>query len=209
MRSRTVIVLGFVLLSAACRETDVGQEDRARRTDAGRKEAGPGANDSLLVLTPEAMAATDIQTAEVRTGSGWVMARVPGRVEFDPNATAVVQTPLEGRLAEWRVDVGAAIAKGGALGQVESPQNLGTPIVLKAPLGGELIERNATLGDWVRPGDKLALISNSTTVRVVAEVREDLVGRIRSDAPPAIRVLSFPEDTFTGKLLRMLDSRGK
>jgi cobalt-zinc-cadmium efflux system membrane fusion protein len=34
-------------------------------------------------------------------------------------------------------------------------------------------------------------------------VREDLVGKIRTEAPPSIRLLSFAGETFTGRLLRV------
>lgn len=211
MSGRAAMVVALALLAltlARCRGTDVGDADEERegkgdrieRPMAGRSRA---ARDDTIRLAPDAVAASDIRTVEVRTASAWVTTRVPGRVEFNPNATAVVQTPLEGRLQEWRVDVGDTLHKGDELGRVESPQNLGTPIILKAPLGGEVIERNATLGDWVKPGENLALITNPASVWVAADVREDLVGAIRPDAPPSIRVLSFPGETFSGRLLRV------
>ncbi len=207
MRLAAVVLALGLLALAGCWGTNAGHEDKAREEDERverRIDRHPsGARDEIITLAPEAVMASDIRTVEVRTGSAWVTTRVPGRVEFNPNATAVVQTPLEGRFLAWRVNVGDAVRKGDELGRVESPQNLGAPIILKAPLGGEVIERNATLGAWVKPGDKLALITNPTTVWVAADVREDLVGTIRTDAPPTIRVLSFPSETFTGRLLRV------
>jgi multidrug efflux pump subunit AcrA (membrane-fusion protein) len=184
------------------RREQAEKRERAEKTE--RAEAKPDEN--LVKLGEEAIASSDLRTVEVRADSGLVTARFPGRIEFNQNATAVVQAQLEGRLQEWLINVGDRVKKGQALARVESPQNLSTPILLKAPLDGEIIERNAALGDWVKPGDKLAVITELGKVWAVARVREDMVGKILTDEPATIRVLSFPGDTFTGKLLRVAAS---
>jgi hypothetical protein len=51
----------------------------------------------------------------------------------------------QGRLQEWRVNAGDRVTRGAEIARVKSPQNLGTPIVLRVRLGGEMIERIGAL----------------------------------------------------------------
>lgn len=203
------LLLGLLALAGCTSGAESERaEERERERDQPNSAERPraAADAGVITLSPEAITANDIETVELASGLTWVTTRFPGRVDFNQNATAVAQTPLEGRLQEWRVNIGDRVARGDEIARVESPQNLGTPIVLRALLGGEVIERSGALGDWVKPGDKLAVITNLTTVWVTVQVREDMVAKIRTEAPPAIRVLSFPGDSFTGRFLRISSS---
>ncbi len=201
---RGALIIALVVLATCSAGDDANLSQEHEGEAAERPHAG--ADRDTVTISPEAIAVNGIWVVDVTSGVAWVTTRFPGRVEFNQNATAVAQTPLEGRLQAWRVNIGDPVTRGDEIARVENPQNLGTPIVLRAPLGGEVIERNGALGDWVKPGDKLAVITNLATMWVTADVREGMVGKIRTEAPPAIRVLSFPSENFTGRLLRVASS---
>lgn len=209
MKYLTLTLMAAVLCVAAGCEKP-GNEQNERREQAEKHEKAEsdktGRAEDMVRLDEEAIASSKVQTVEVRAGSGLVTTRFPGNIEFNPNATAVVQPPMEGRLLEWLVNVGDRVKKDDVLARVDNPQNLGSPILLKAPLDGEIIERHSLVGDWVKPGDKLAVITELGTMWAIAHVREDMVGKILTDEPATVRVLSFSGETFPGKLLRVASS---
>ncbi|HZI32967.1 MAG TPA: efflux RND transporter periplasmic adaptor subunit, partial [Candidatus Binatia bacterium] len=202
----TAIIMLIALLWTVAGCGKSGNEDdgdkapgRQRKTEIAQTNAEP----NIVMLDKDAVESSQIQTAEVRAGSSLVTTRFPGTIEFNPNATAVVQPPIESHLLEWLVNIGDRVTKDQVLARLENPQNLGASLELKAPLAGEIIERNAMVGDWVKPGDKLAIISELETMWAVARVREPMVGRVLRDGPATIRPLAYPDETFTGKLLRV------
>ena len=210
---RIAILLGFTL-SAACQNAPGGehasaQADRARppasdvaseASEAGEEQRREDPN--VIVVSPEAASTNHFELVEASRGSGSVTVRVPGRLELDQNATAQVHSPLEGRLADWLVNVGDRVKKGDVLGRVESPQNLGNTVAIRATLSGEIIERAASLGAWVKPEDALAVVGDLSRLWVVAEVREDLLEKVRIGQPASVRLLSYPGRSFQAKFLR-------
>ena len=144
--------------------------------------------------------AEQIRFVTVSDGSGVIRERFPGRVEFNKNKTAVVGSPMEGKLLHWLVEAGQAVRRGDVLAQVENPQNLGRPIEIKSPIAGEIVERNGALGGPVTTNDSLFVVNDLDTVWVDAEVREDMSGKILKDLPAEIRVLAFPGEVFSGRI---------
>jgi multidrug efflux pump subunit AcrA (membrane-fusion protein) len=186
---------GYVKLVASD-DDDEKQPKTATKTAPAAKETN-----GVINLSADAITANHVQSVEIRQGSAYVTTRVPGHIEFNPNATAAIHSPLEGQLSKWLVGIGDKVHKGDVLGHIDSPQNLSAPLPLKAAIDGEIIERNQAQGAWVQPADKLAVITDPSTMWATAQVREDLVGKILTNAPVAIRVLSLPDETFAGRFL--------
>jgi multidrug efflux pump subunit AcrA (membrane-fusion protein) len=145
-------------------------------------------------------AAAQIQCVTVSNGSGVIRDRFPGRVEFNKNKTAVVTSPMEGKLLQWLVEPGQTVRRGDVLARVENPQNLGRPIEIKSPIAGEIVERNGALGGPVTTSDSLFLVNDLDTVWATAEVREDMAGKVIKELPAEIRVLAFPGEVFSGRI---------
>ena len=159
-------------------EENERREAKERGEPTARVERSEArATEGLVILSEAAIVASQLETIDVRAGSALVTTRFPGNIAFNQNATAVVQPLLEGRLRQWQVNIGQHVRKEDVLALVENPQNLDAPTALKAPLDGEIIERNAALGDWVKPGDRLAVITDLGTMWAVARVRESAFTR--------------------------------
>ncbi len=203
IRLLPVCVAMLALVAGPGRAADKDDDDDKKPAPAARTEAPARETNGVVNLAAEAVAANHVQSVVARRSSAFVTTQVPGRIAFDPNATAEVHAPMEGRLLTWSVGVGDVVHEGAVLARLDSPQNLGAPLAVKAPKDGEIIERTAAIGAWVQPADKLAVITDRSTMLAAAQVREDLVGKILTNAPAVFRVLAFPEATFTGRLLRI------
>jgi multidrug efflux pump subunit AcrA (membrane-fusion protein) len=191
-----MITLSLVWLAACGKEQATPGEEHAEKAEA-KKDA------HIVTLSEEAVTAARIQVAEVKRDSAWMRAQFPGRIDFNKNVTAFISPTMEGRLQQWRVSLGDKVKAGDELAHLQNPQNLDHPVVLKAPIDGEIVERNSALGAWIKPEDTLFVISDLSTVWAIAEVREDMVGKVQRDVPATIRVLSYPDDRFEGKVWRI------
>jgi len=137
---------------------------------------------------------------KLSNGSGVIRDRFPGRVEFNKNTAAVVTSPMEGKLLQWLVEPGQTVRRGDVLARVENPQNLGRPIEIKSQIEGEIVERNGALGGPVTTSDSLFLVNDLDTVWAIAEVREEMAGKVIKQLPAEIRVLAFPGEAFSGRI---------
>jgi multidrug efflux pump subunit AcrA (membrane-fusion protein) len=186
----------FLCGSTGCHSRAKNPKDSETSSEKpNEKEAEP---EGTVRLSKEV--AEQIRFVTVSDGSGVIRERFPGRVEFNKNKTAVVSSPMEGKLLRWLVEPGQTVQRGEVLAQVENPQNLGRPIEIKSPIAGEIVERDGALGGPVTTGDSLFVVNDLDTVWASAEVREDMAGKIIKEFPAEIRVLAFPDEVFSGRI---------
>lgn len=72
------------------------------------------------------------------------------------------------------------------------------PVV--APISGQVVERAATVGGTVDPQDKMFHIINLSRVLVEGDIPEDRGGMIRKGQEVRVRVSTYPEDAFSGRV---------
>jgi cobalt-zinc-cadmium efflux system membrane fusion protein len=72
-------------------------------------------------------------------------------------------------------------------------------VPLRAPFTGEVIERNATVGEVVDSNKSLFTIADLSTVWVQADFPEQQVSQVKIGLPLEVRVRAYPNDLFTGK----------
>lgn len=77
------------------------------------------------------------------------------------------------------------------------------PVIVRAPASGILMKREITPGASVSPGDNLFLISDLSSVWVIAEVPEKNLSLLKLGAPARIKVAAYPEASFTGRIARI------
>jgi multidrug efflux pump subunit AcrA (membrane-fusion protein) len=171
------------------------KSDEPSPQEPSAKEQEP---EGTVKLSKEA--AAQIQVLTVAEGSGIIRDRFPGRIEFNKNKTAAVTSPMEGKLLAWLVEPGQTVRRGDILARVENPQNLGRPIEIKSPIAGEIVERNGSLGGPVTTSDSLFFVGDLDTVWAIAEVREDVAGKIIKELPAELHVLAFPGEVFSGRI---------
>ncbi|MCG3147751.1 MAG: Cation efflux system protein CusB [Verrucomicrobiae bacterium] len=216
-----IVAAGLVLVAGCGRNASSPDDHDGHQHGAGEKheehaaakkdahghaehegEESHAGEEGVVKLSPAAVAASKIKTVEVRTGSGWVRSQFVGRLDYNKDITAIVSAPMEGRLQKWLVNIGDKVRVGDVLAHVQNPQNLDTPILLKSPLDGEVLERKSALGTWVKPEDTLFIVGDPSSLWVIAEVREEMLAKIIKDAPAQIRVLALPDETLEGRYLR-------
>ena len=73
-------------------------------------------------------------------------------------------------------------------------------VSLRAPFRGEVIERNATIGEVVDPNKTLFTVADLSTVWVRADFPEQQAGRLKTGLGIEVRVSAYPDSTFRGTI---------
>jgi len=71
---------------------------------------------------------------------------------------------------------------------------------VKAPFAGEIVERMAVRGALAEPGKPLFTVVDHSTVWAMLQVPESALGRVKTGQTVELRVTSFPNQIFVGKL---------
>src|SRR6202795_3343291 len=153
---------GYRMLSPATTKTTA--------TEKGEKEE----HSDSVTLSDAKVAAAGIELAKASPGVLRDSLLLNGMVQ--PNQESLVQvTPrFPGIVRDVRKRIGDRVQKGDVLAIVESNQSL-TPYELKAALGGTVIDRQTTLGEYVSEQKPAFVIADLSTVWVDFSVyRRDL-----------------------------------
>lgn len=73
-------------------------------------------------------------------------------------------------------------------------------VFLRAPFSGEIIERNATVGEVVDSSKTLFTVADLSTVWVRADFPEQQIGILKTGLAVEIRVAAYPETIFQGTI---------
>lgn len=76
----------------------------------------------------------------------------------------------------------------------------GEQIPVRAPFSGIVLERLVTQGTAVNPGTQLFVVSDLSTVWVLAELDEAHVSGAQIGRPASVRVAAYPTEVFQGKV---------
>ena len=86
------------------------------------------------------------------------------------------------------------------LGAKKLPHAEVAQVSLRAPFTGEVIERNATVGEVVDPNKMLFTIADLSTVWVRADFPEQQAGLLKTGLPIEVRVSAYLDMTFRGSI---------
>lgn len=81
-----------------------------------------------------------------------------------------------------------------------SSNGSGDTITISSPISGRVVERNTNLGEMAEPSSSLFTVMNLSDVWVEAGVYEKDIEKVRKGQVAEIRVSSFPEKTFSGRV---------
>ena len=134
-------------------------------------------------------------------------------------ALDILEAPpaLESSASEAETDEGAAIEAGIAAADAQIvAARRGMDLVRReiekarvtAPVGGIVLSELVEEGEFVRPGEPVAVIVDLSEVEVRIFVPEREIGRIALGAPARVRVDAFPERLFEGRVAR-IDQRAQ
>ena len=73
-------------------------------------------------------------------------------------------------------------------------------VSLRAPFTGEVIERNATIGEVIDPNTKLFTVADLSTVWVRADFPEQQAGRLKTGLTLEVQVSAYPNSIFRGAI---------
>lgn len=73
-------------------------------------------------------------------------------------------------------------------------------VSLRAPFRGDVIERNATVGEVIDPNKTLFTVADLSTVWVRADFPEQQAGRLKTGQTIEVRVSAYPDTTFRGTI---------
>jgi cobalt-zinc-cadmium efflux system membrane fusion protein len=76
-------------------------------------------------------------------------------------------------------------------------------IPIRAPAAGVVLSRLVTPGSVVQPSGELFLISDLSTIWVIANVQEEFLSRVRPHMPALVAVQAYPNRRFTARVLRV------
>lgn len=129
--------------------------------------------------------------------------KAAGAVSANINKTAKIVTTLEGRLVKMNFDLNDKVKTGDVLALIETPELLGRPLELKAPIDGAIIDRKVTVGELVSKDKEIYTISDPTDLWVIAEIKERDIGAVKVGQGAAFSVLAYPGETFRGEVVRI------
>src|SRR5437867_220030 len=188
-------IIAIALL--ACALVACGKKNQTEQVSSEKHEEG------IVTLTKENLHHVDIKVEPVTLGSLEKTLKAAGRVTENQNKTAKISSTLEGRLIKVNVDLNDAVKTGDVLGLVQTPELLGRPLELKAPINGIIIERKASMGELVGKEKEIFTISDPADLWVIAEIKERDIGAVKTGQDASFTVLAFPGEMFHGKLVRI------
>jgi cobalt-zinc-cadmium efflux system membrane fusion protein len=75
-------------------------------------------------------------------------------------------------------------------------------IVIRAPIGGTIVDRKVGLGQYIKPDsqDPLYLISDLSSVWITADIYETDLSNVHAGAPVDIRLAAYPDRDFPARI---------
>jgi len=193
MKKLTTCLLLAVALTG-CGKKETSAEAKPDAAEAKRDE-------NMVTLTKENLQNVTLKTEPAQLGSLGMTLKAAGRVSANLNKTAKVTTTLEGRLTRLNFDLNDRVKAGDVVALVESPELLGKPLELKAPIDGVIIERMATAGELADKSKTIYTISDPTHLWAIAEVKERDIAAVKLGQAAAFTTLAFPDEKFHGKVI--------
>lgn len=181
--------------------------DEAGTDGAGTEGAGAETAGSIA-LSPEARANIGLETVPVEIRPIERTLALNATLQVDPDREAFVSSRVQGKVTAVRAKVGDRVAKGQTLVVLQSLQIAETPptVEVPSPLDGVVLERTVTVGETIDPAKSLLHIADISRLLAQAEVYETNLGSVRAGQTARIRVVSFPDRVFTGRVIRLADA---
>lgn len=188
-----------IFLLAAIALTGCGE----KKTVETKSDSSPTTKreENIVMLTQDNLKHVTIKTEVVQPGSLEVTLKAVGRVSENLNKTAKVTSTLEGRLIKLNADLNQTVKAGEVLGLVQTPELLGKPLELKAPIDGVITERKSTVGELINKDTEIYMISDPSDLWVLAEIKERDIGAVHVGQETSFTTLAYPGEQFHGQVV--------
>jgi RND family efflux transporter MFP subunit len=165
------------------KDFDVTQTSLVQRAKADADDAERSLARTKTLHERQLIAAQDYDTAQMR-------AKMAG-------------ANYKGSIEEARASIAAAAAKEA---QLETARKKLRDTAIAAPLSGSISKRSVSAGEYVKVAAPLFTIVQDNPLKLRGMIPERFAPEIRTDQAVDLRVDSFPDATFKGKLTRISPS---
>lgn len=171
-----------------------GQIAEVRSSLGDHVEAG----DVLAILRSVALGETRAALAEARAALRVAEANHQRQEELSTAGVGARRNLVDaaGQLEQARARLSGLQSRA----RVYGAGGRGSETVLRAPIGGEILSRHATIGEVVDPGKTLFVIGDLSRVWVMGHVFAQDVAAARMDAPATLTLRSVPDHSWTGEI---------
>ncbi len=194
MKTRIVMAAFAVISFTGCTKKEV---------DARKEEAAGQHEENIVALTKENLLHVEVKVEPAALDSIETTLKAAGRVSRNMNKTAKVTSTLEGRIAKLNSDINDAVRTGDVLALIQTPELIGRPLELRAPIDGVVVERSHAMGELVEKANAIYTISDPTDLWVLAEIKEVDISAVKVGQEASFTVLTYPGETFHGKVSRI------
>ena len=150
--------------------TEGEQEEAEDHTSHGHIEESDDKTDELVVeLSIQAQKLAEIKLEKVALSSIGTTLELPGEIAFNEDNVAHITPRYAGIAKEVHIQLGEQVNKGDLLAVIESNESLSTYNIY-APIGGFIIEKNITYGEFLSEEEDIYVIANLETVWVNCDV---------------------------------------
>jgi cobalt-zinc-cadmium efflux system membrane fusion protein len=160
-------------------------------------------DENVVTLTRANLQHVEIKTQPATLGNLETTLKAAGRVSENRNKTAKVVSTLEGRLIKLNYDLNDHVRAGDVVALVQTPELLGRPLEVKAPIDGVITERKSTAGESIAKDTEIYMISDPADLWVLAEIKERDIGQVKIGQDAGFTVLAYPDESFHGKVVRI------
>ncbi|HZK84715.1 MAG TPA: HlyD family efflux transporter periplasmic adaptor subunit [Desulfosporosinus sp.] len=110
---------------------------------------------------------------------------------------------ISGRILEINVEEGDAVVKDQILGRQGMSSSQETNIdqsVFRAPINGIVLKKQGTVGEFISPGQIIAMLVDPNKLYITANIEETKLGKIKKGQKVDITIDQFSEKAFTGRV---------
>jgi multidrug resistance efflux pump len=110
---------------------------------------------------------------------------------------------ISGKLLEFNAEEGQLVQKGQILGRQEMNTLPDTSLemsIVRAPITGLIIKKQANVDEVVSPGQTLAMLVDPNKLYISANLEETNLGKIKAGQTVDISVDQYPNKKFTGRV---------
>ena len=165
----------------------------------GEVEVSSGGARGPVTLTAEQETALGLKTAVAESRPLASLLNINGEVQLPSDHQADVSVAFSGRIKELYANLGDTVKAGQRLAVVESRAGGNVNVTISAPMSGVIDARTVVVGQAVEPS-KIFHISESSKVTVIGKVYEESLAQVKVGQEAHVRVLSYPDQAFTGKV---------
>ncbi len=159
-----------------------------------------GAKGALLTANVE----VELREQSFERESSLLARNITSRQDFEAALAALQRTRIDATNARQRlINLGLSEDE---LARIEAEQDSSATLTIRSPFNGDVVMRDASVGEMASPGEPLMMVSDRSTVWIELSVPASELARITTGATVSVRLDSLPDDVVEATLV-WIDAR--